>query len=254
MATQPPIKSTLEDIAAIAAYLRTQVGWVPIEAMKKAIPSKHADNRKIEAMRYVGLIERDAGNIKLSPEGREYATGNAEKQAQVLRSQLRITPLYRDTLTWMHFNQKDSVNKTDIANYWHDNHNDLLDGAAGAALTDATMVFMRFAEGAGVGKFIAAGVGRETHLEVDRAALEAFVTDTPAATPDAPNGTDVTKKEPPASPPPQVPPATPQVVGTGIHVNVEIHIAADAKPATIEEIFKNMRKYLIEQPDTANGG
>jgi len=37
-------------------------------------------------------------------------------------------------------------------------------------------------------------------------------------------------------------------------VNVEIHIAADAKPATIEEIFKNMRKYLIEQPDMTNGG
>jgi len=38
-------------------------------------------------------------------------------------------------------------------------------------------------------------------------------------------------------------------------VNVEIHIAADAKPATIEEIFKNMRKYLLGQADSsANGG
>ncbi len=44
-------------------------------------------------------------------------------------------------------------------------------------------------------------------------------------------------------------------VGAGINVNVEIHIAADAKPATIEEIFKNMRKYLLPQGDVpSNGG
>ena len=44
-------------------------------------------------------------------------------------------------------------------------------------------------------------------------------------------------------------------LGSGLNVNVEIHIAADAKPATIEEIFKNMRRYLLDQPDaTANGG
>jgi hypothetical protein len=44
-------------------------------------------------------------------------------------------------------------------------------------------------------------------------------------------------------------------VGAGLNVNLEIHIAADAKPATVEEIFKNMRKYLIDGPDSsADGG
>ena len=34
-------------------------------------------------------------------------------------------------------------------------------------------------------------------------------------------------------------------VGAGIHINIEIHIAADASSETIEDIFKNMRRYVL---------
>jgi hypothetical protein len=34
-------------------------------------------------------------------------------------------------------------------------------------------------------------------------------------------------------------------LGSGININIEIHIAADAAPETIEEIFKNMRRYVL---------
>jgi hypothetical protein len=51
-----------------------------------------------------------------------------------------------------------------------------------------------------------------------------------------------------ASAPPsvKVAPPTPAVsVGPGIHINIEIHIAADASSETIEEIFRNMRRYVL---------
>jgi hypothetical protein len=41
-------------------------------------------------------------------------------------------------------------------------------------------------------------------------------------------------------------------VGQGIHINIEIHIAADASSETIENIFRNMRRYVLSpdgQPD-----
>lgn len=42
----------------------------------------------------------------------------------------------------------------------------------------------------------------------------------------------------------------PQVsVSSGVNINVEIHIAADASSQTIEDIFKNMRRYVL-RPDT----
>ncbi|WP_432846607.1 hypothetical protein ACQPXB_38610 [Amycolatopsis sp. CA-161197] len=41
---------------------------------------------------------------------------------------------------------------------------------------------------------------------------------------------------------------TPQIgvsVTPGVHVNIEIHIAADASSETIEDIFRNMRRYIL---------
>ena len=54
MATQPPIKTTAEDIDRLTGYLRNQVGWAEIAKAKTAIPSQYVDNRKIEALRYLG--------------------------------------------------------------------------------------------------------------------------------------------------------------------------------------------------------
>lgn len=36
-----------------------------------------------------------------------------------------------------------------------------------------------------------------------------------------------------------------------VNINVQIHIAADASPATVEEIFKNMSKYVLGRTDGA---
>lgn len=51
----------------------------------------------------------------------------------------------------------------------------------------------------------------------------------------------------PASvPTPVVAPGGPvATVGPGIHVNIEIHIAADASSEVVEDIFKNMRRYVL---------
>ncbi|MQA85930.1 MAG: hypothetical protein GEV03_15215 [Streptosporangiales bacterium] len=43
-------------------------------------------------------------------------------------------------------------------------------------------------------------------------------------------------------------------VGPGIHINIEIHIAADASSETIEEIFRNMRRYVLNRDGQVNDG
>jgi hypothetical protein len=42
-------------------------------------------------------------------------------------------------------------------------------------------------------------------------------------------------------------------VGPGIHINIEIHIAADATSETVEEIFKNMRRYVLNDGKAEDG-
>jgi len=59
----------------------------------------------------------------------------------------------------------------------------------------------------------------------------------------APREAQVVAPKPPSV---KVAPPTPAVsVGPGIHINIEIHIAADASSETIEEIFRNMRRYVL---------
>jgi hypothetical protein len=247
MATSLPLKTTVTDLDKVAAYLKNQVGWVELDKIGKAIPKKHVNGMKIEAMRHLGLLERDGQNVKLTKVGRDYAGGTPDKRADVIRAQLRADPLYNATLEWMHFNDKKTVLKTDVANYWHDDHATTIGGAKGDALTDATVFFMRMTDAAGLGKFVAAGTGRDTHLKMDVEELTEFVTGESAPVENSENAEGGDK------PPPPPPPAPTVRVGTGLNVNVEIHIAADAKPATIEEIFKNMRKYLLDGPDDADG-
>jgi len=247
MAQQPPIKTKPEDIEALTKYLRNQVGWVSVADTKKAIPSSHADTRKLEAMKYVGLIERDQENIKLSDAGRRYVdAASREQKAQVLAPLLKNVKLYDATLQWFHYDPTcTQASKTDVANYWLEKHDDLLGGAKGDALTDAAVFFLRVADLAGLGKFVAAGAGRDTHIKLNRETLDVYVTGTQAPAGAGPTTT------PPPSPPPTPPPT--MGINPALQVNVEIHIAANAEPSTIEEIFKNMRKYVLGQPDEASG-
>lgn len=244
------MKTTETDLEKVSVYLKNQVGWVELGKIRKAIPSKHANGMKIEAMRHIGLLDRDGENVKLTPDGRDFAGGDAAQRAEVMRKRLRVDSLYNATLEWMHFNDKTTVSKTDVANYWHDHHATEIGGAQGDGLTDSTVFFMRMVGVSELGKFVPAGVGRETHLKMDEARLEEFATGEPPAEEEVP----VTPRQATAAAAPAV--ATPSQVnvGTGLNVNVEIHIAADAKAATIEEIFKNMRKYLLDGSDSTVDG
>jgi hypothetical protein len=248
-----PIKTTFEDVDKLAKYLRSQVGWVEIDKAKSAIATKHVDARKLDAMKYIGLLERDGNNIKLTGAGQEYADGDESSRADVLRANLRGIPLYYETVEWLHHSSKGDQTKTQIASYWHDHHSGKLDGAAGSALTDAVIFFMRLLDQADVSHFVPAGRGRpESYLQVESEKLASFVNE---ATPTPPGTSPPVPGPPPPSPPPP-PPLSPTgvkvAVSPDIHINLEIHIAADAKPATVEEIFKNMRKYVLSPPDSTD--
>jgi hypothetical protein len=125
-----PIKTTIEDIDALTTYLRSQVGWVPLERVKKTIDSRLADNRKLEAGKRLGLLDRDGTNVKLTDRGREYA-GGADEAAKrpIIASAIREVPLYLETIEWIHHSKIENPTRTDIGNYWHDKHAAQLEGA-----------------------------------------------------------------------------------------------------------------------------
>jgi hypothetical protein len=253
----PPIKTTISDIDALFNFLRGQVGWVPLDRVRRTIDSKLSDNRKLEACRYLGLIERDGTNIKLSESGQAYANGDDKARAEVMLAALKGVSLYFQTIEWIHHNNKAEPTKTDVGNYWHDKLQNELDGAKDAALTDAVIFFFRVADAAGLGKFIAPGRGRPIALlrsdleAVKSAVMTAPVVLTESGERSPAEAATLTGGKKDLSVP-AASPTTPPVnlkVSPDIHINLEIHIAANAMPDTVEEIFKNMRKYVLDNAE-----
>lgn len=254
-----PIKTTVEDIDALGSYLKGQVGWVPLERAKKAIDGKFADARKLEAQKRIGFLERDGSNIKLSERGRAYATSTDESEKERLMGYaIREVPLYLETIEWMHHSKIEDPTKTDIGNYWHDRHQNQLEGAQGAALTDAVIFFMRIAGSAGLGKFTRGAAARpDSYFKTDASAIDAFVNASsialgypnPVAVEKDPSRQEIGGDQVSAA---SSAPMRSQIAvetSPAVHVNLEIHIAADATAETIAEIFKNMRKYVLSDPN-----
>lgn len=268
-----PLKTTPEDLGVLTHYLRGQVGWVSVEKIRQSLASKFVTTSKLDAMRQIGLIERDGSNVKLTEAGREYATGDAELMVAALRAGLRRMPIYMATLEWMRYGKLAEPTRADVANRWHDKLPEMLDGSKGDGINDAVVFFMRLAEGAGLGKFVPAGNRRPlTLLRADLVAVESFLdegrenggalaadesppgngaagSETPTAG-DGAVGRAATSSAGTASPASAVPPTPAAHVATSpaVHINLEIHIAADAKAETVAEIFRNMRKYVLEAP------
>jgi hypothetical protein len=73
------------------------------------------------------------------------------------------------------------------------------------------------------------------------------------AEPSGAGGSDVEKIQPGPASRATMKVGRPSVsVGAGININIEIHIAADASAATIEEIFRNMRRYVLSNDAAAD--
>ncbi|TCC08229.1 hypothetical protein [Kribbella soli] len=250
-----PLKTVIEDIDGLATYLKGQVGWVPLDKAKKAIDNKLVDNRKLEATRRIGLLDRDGVNVRLTEDGRSFATGDAAQRAAIMRKAIRSVSLYAETIEWMHHSKVANPTKAEVGNYWHDKHQDQLEGAQGAALTDAVIFFMRIAGEAGLGKFTRGTKGSpDSYLKTDAAAIADFVNTSPGTataqhtkseagteTPTPQNAVPATASDPPR-------PSIDVSASPAVHVNIEIHIAANATAETVAEIFKNMRKYVLNDP------
>jgi|GEM_PF-2017025 hypothetical protein len=257
-----PLKTTMEDLEKLLSYLRTQIGLVDLAKVRGALDSKTTDNRKLEAAAYVGLIERDGQKIEITSEGRRFATSlDPGEKATVMAELLARKELYAATVEWMHYTAGPDTLKTAVADYWYKNHEGLLEGAKGAGLTDAVVFFMRFADAAGLGKYVSAGRGRpETYFKGDSDAIARLVLRAPGDTPpDGPasklapqlalTATPITNPAP-STPPAPTPQGTAVPVATlkpsrVVNVNIEIHIPSDASPETITRILQSVRDNIL---------
>lgn len=253
-----PIKTTVEDIQKLLAYLGKQIGWVEPAKIEKALGS--VDDRKVSAMVEFGLILRDGGNLRTTLRGQQFNTD----QSTALREVLSSVELYQATLEWVHYGKRPEATTSEIGQYWETSHKDTLGGLSGSTLASGAVTFGRIVGGAGLGTFVVGRSGKETRVTFDLADIDMMVNGAPSAeetesevVEDAEAEATTTADAPTPAVAPEAAPAmaapTPTVsvsTSPSVHVNVEIHIAADATADTVREIFKNMARYVLDKPVT----
>lgn len=258
-----PIKTSVEDIQKLAGYLAKQIGWTEVAKVKKTLDSTAVDERKLGAMAEFALLERDGVNIRLTERGRRFAAGNT---AQALREVVIETELYRATAEWLMYGQKTEASVTEVGQYWETHHRDTIGERSGSHLKDGAVCFARVFEGADLGKFTVGRGGRESRIAIDTTQLAAALNASSVEESGTGQRSDHTLAEEqianPTSDNTAAPtsPARPESMSNGhnradtilsaspnIHVNVEVHIAANATADTVREIFKNMAKYVLDR-------
>ena len=64
-----PIRTTLEDITAVCAYLVTKPTGATLAEAKAVVDKKCLDGRKLAALKFWGLIEDDGNKMKITDQG-----------------------------------------------------------------------------------------------------------------------------------------------------------------------------------------
>lgn len=246
-----PIKTSVEDIEKILNYLSKQIGFTAITKAESTLGS--LDSRKLGAMVEFGLVTRDGANIKITDRGLKFASGD---QAGALQETVNAVELYHATLEWVHYGSRSEVTATEIGQYWEAKHAATIGGVQGDTLKNGAVCFGRIVQGAGLGALTVGRGGNETRIVFDLPAVDSALHPTSAA---ATSGGDDPASPPVSTPsssldvPPPAAEATPQVrpvtvaASPSVHVNIEIHIAADATADTVREIFKNMARYVLDK-------
>ena len=90
-----PIRTTVDDIVTLCVYLAAKPIGATVSEAKAVIDPGVLDGRKINAMKFWGLIEDAEGRLKLTEPGRALAKEKGARKADVLRKVITTVAPYR---------------------------------------------------------------------------------------------------------------------------------------------------------------
>ena len=167
-----PIRTTLEDVQEVIIYLSKKPTGATVKEAKAVLDPKHLDPRKLNALRFWGLIEGDE-RMKLTNRGREAVRDHGARQAEVLTEAIdRIEP-YRAIIERAAHRGEKSLTALEVAGHWHDHFKgDVSENEK--ILNDQAVCFFQLASGAGLGELVVGRRGSPTRFEFDLDAAADF--------------------------------------------------------------------------------
>ena len=170
-----PLYTSVDEIDKVVDVLYSRIKEIPVLEAQKINKSLFSTNN-VQTFSFIGLISVNDSGIKLTELGRKYNSGDTVECLEILKGLIKKINIYDTTLEYYHHNQKLNPTKTDTGSYWHENFTEKISDLSEEELTSAVVFFYRLCEKAGLGKYINAGRGRETHINFDNVQLAEYVT------------------------------------------------------------------------------
>lgn len=176
-----PVKTTADDVRAVAKYLKTKPTGATA-ADVKAVAKNVADGRKLVAFVAWGIVVREDGVLKLTERGWSLAR-HPDRERDVFRTIVDEERPYRSALEWAHHQSMDALDTNDVGSHWHEHHAAAVGEATDKTLRDNAVCFFNIAEAAGLGTVTPGRGGNVTRLKIDKPELAAFVEGGPVSPP-----------------------------------------------------------------------
>lgn len=182
-----PIRTTLADVDALCGYLVTKPTGATASEAKAVLDSKILDGRKINALKYWGLIDDGSGKFLVTERGRLVGRDKGARRSEALREVVAGIVPYRSIVERAVHRNELSLSALEVAAHWHQ-HFKAEASANDKILNDQAVCFFQIAEGADLGKLVVGRKGQPTRFEFDAINARALAEGAPPAATVAPAG------------------------------------------------------------------
>src|SRR5271166_6111081 len=90
-----PIRTVLEDVEAVCAYLSKKPTGATVAEARKVLDAKYLDGRKLSAYKAWELVDDDGVRMKLTPQGRAMAKADDNSRPAAILGIIRRIGPYR---------------------------------------------------------------------------------------------------------------------------------------------------------------
>lgn len=190
-----PILTTIDDVGSIVSYLKTKPTGASLAEAKAVVKKQVLDPRKITAFTFWEIVSKEGDRLKLSKRGWDLAR-NSRPDTDIFGEILGSIPPYRSVLEWAFHQKMATITNVDVAAHWHEHHTSDSGEVKETTLKDQAVCFFHLSQAAGIGKLFIGRRGQQTRLEINKAALEAFVQGGPSEPPwSSPTGVEEVSPE-----------------------------------------------------------
>lgn len=169
-----PVRTTVEDVEAVCAYLATKPTGARLAEAKAVVDNKHLDGRKLAALKTWGLLEEDQGKLRITERGRRATRSSGASRSGALREVVRELGPYRAIVERVVHRGEATMTATDVAAHWHAHFREDV-SESDKTLNDQAVCFFQVAQGADLGTLVIGRRGLPTRFDFDHDSASVFV-------------------------------------------------------------------------------